>query len=174
MKLDSQKLLASLSKEELIAMVLDFAKRWLAHDGLWFQTIEEKHGLGEAVDIDAGAWAKFAAVEARRIMDLHGIPPNGGLLSLKKALALRQYSFLNDQEIIDVAPDRFIFRMNTCRVQITRKRKGLADFPCKPVGIAEFTSFAKAVDPRLSVRCLACPPDDHPEEFFCAWEFRMD
>ncbi|MEW6276162.1 MAG: DUF6125 family protein [Bacillota bacterium] len=173
LKLESQKLLASLSKEELIAMVLDFAKRWLAHDGLWFQTIEEKHGLDEAVAVDAAAWGKFAAVEARRIMDLHGISPNGGLAALKKALRLRQYSFLTEQEIIDEAPERFIFRMNTCRVQITRKRKGLADFPCKPVGIAEFTSFAQAIDPRINVRCLTCPPDEHPENYFCVWEFRL-
>jgi len=173
LKLDSQKLLASLSKEELTAMVLDFAKRWVAHDGLWFQAIEEKYGLAEAVTLDAVAWGKFAAVEARRIMDLHGISPGGGLAALKKALALRQYSFLTEQEIVDEAPDRFTFRMNTCRVQMTRKRKGLPDFPCKPVGIAEFTSFAQAVDPRITVRCLACPPDGHPEDYFCAWEFRL-
>ncbi len=173
MKLQSKEFLASLTKEELAAMVLDFAKRWLAHDGLWFQSIEEKHGLDEAVEIDAAAWAKFAAVEARRIMNLHKIQQGGGLAALKKALGLRQYSFLTEQEIIDTAPDRFILRVNTCRVQMTRKRKGLADFPCKPVGIAEFTSFAQTIDPRLWVRCLACPPDEHPEEYFCAWEFRI-
>ncbi|MFA5383931.1 MAG: DUF6125 family protein [Eubacteriales bacterium] len=27
-----------------------------------------------------------------------------------------------------------IFRMNTCRVQAARKRKGMPEFPCKSVG----------------------------------------
>jgi len=133
----------------------------------------KKYELAEAVTLDAAAWEKFSAVEARRIMNLHGISSRGGLVALKKALALRQYSFLTGQEIAEETPDRFIFRMNTCRLQMTRKRKGLPDFPCKPVGIAEFTSFAQTIDPRITVRCLSCPPDEHPEDYFCAWEFRL-
>ena len=33
-----------LSKEELLELNKIYAKNWLAHDGLWFQSIEEKHG----------------------------------------------------------------------------------------------------------------------------------
>lgn len=150
MKLQSKEFLASLTKEELAAMVLDFAKRWLAHDGLWFQSIEEKHGLDEAVEIDAAAWAKFAAVEARRIMNLHKIQQGGGLAALKKALGLRQYSFLTEQEIIDTAPDRFILRVNTCRVQMTRKRKGLAS-PASRWG-----SPSSPALPKPSTRAFGC------------------
>jgi hypothetical protein len=63
--------------------------------------------------------------------------------------------------------------MLDCRVQSARKRKGLADHPCKSVGIVEYTEFAKTIDPRITTRCIACPPDVHPEEFWCAWEFSL-
>ena len=33
-------LLQALSKEELIRIIVDDAKNWLAHDGLWFQAVD--------------------------------------------------------------------------------------------------------------------------------------
>jgi hypothetical protein len=69
---------------------------------------------------------------------------------------------------------RVVFRMLDCRVQSARKRRGLADFPCRPVGMVEYAEFAKAIDPRIKMNCVACPPDDHPEEYWCAWEFTID
>ena len=66
-----------------------------------------------------------------------------------------------------------IFRMNECRVQTARQRKGLSEFACKPVGLAEYTNFARTIDPRFRTRCIACPPDAHPDEYWCAWEFTL-
>jgi hypothetical protein len=63
--------------------------------------------------------------------------------------------------------------MDVCRVQETRRRKGLADFPCKVVGIAEFEAFASAVDGRIRTTCVHCPPDA-PAGKYCAWEFTLD
>ena len=40
--------LKELSREQLEYLLTDFAKRWLAHDGLWFQQVEREHGLDEA------------------------------------------------------------------------------------------------------------------------------
>jgi hypothetical protein len=37
----------------------------------------------------------------------------------------------------------------------------------------EFTYFAEAIDPRIRTVCIGCPPDDHPEEWFCAWRFTI-
>jgi len=42
--------------------------------------------------------------------------------------------------------------MDVCRVQETRRRKGLPDFPCKTVGTVEFTTFAATVDRRIDLR----------------------
>jgi len=30
-----------------------------------------------------------------------------------------------------------------------------------------------SMDPRITTRCISCPPDAHPEEFWCAWEFTV-
>jgi hypothetical protein len=83
-------LLYDLSKDKLVKIIVDDAKNWLAHDGLWFQAIERRYGMEVAVDADIEAWRHFTVI-----------------------------------------------------------------------------------DPRIATRCLACPPDPHPEEFWCAWEFYL-
>ncbi len=159
------------NRESYLALLEDLAKRWLAHDGLWFQAVEKEYGMDTALKLDAAVWEIFSKIEAGRIMKLCRIPANTGIPALKKALGLRLYAFINKQEIIDGGKDRIIFRMNECRVQSARKRKNLPAFPCKSVGLVEYASFAQAIDPRIKTKCLTCPPDEHPEDYYCAWEF---
>jgi hypothetical protein len=166
--------LQDLSKAELIAIIVDDAKNWLAHDGLWFQAVEKRHGLEEAIAADRDAWEKFTVIEAKRIMARLDMAPGGGIPALVECLQHRLYARLNLQEALEVTDTRAVFRMVDCRVQSARKRKGLADFPCKSVGIVEYSEFARTVDPRIATRCLACPPDAHPEEYWCAWEFTLE
>jgi Family of unknown function (DUF6125) len=161
-----------LSHEQLLTLTRNFAKNWLAHDGLWFQAVEKAHGLDEAIALDAEAWRRFSPLEAKRIKALLGLPDNGGLEALQTALDYRLYAVLNRQAS-ELADGVLRFTMNDCRVQSARKRKGLPDFPCKAVGLVEYATFAETIDPRIETRCVACPPDDHPDEFFCRWEFRL-
>ncbi len=163
----------SMTREELLRSLEMFAKNWLAHDGCWFLAAEEKYGMETAIELDGLSWKRFAAAEARRIMSSFGIGPNGGLKALEKALGLRLYSVINSQRV-EWADDGKVLRffMDACRVQQTRTDKGLAPFPCKQVGIIEFETFAKTIDPRIQTRCLHCPPDT-PEGKYCGWEFTL-
>ncbi len=167
-------LLRTFSKEQLIDMLEDAAKNWLAHDGVWFQAVEGTYGIETAIQMDAKAWERFSVIETRRIMKRHGIAEGGGLPALVQALNFRLYAHINKQSTIWVNENTVRFEMNDCRVQSARKRKGLSDFPCKSVGIIEYTGFARTIDTRIQTRCISCPPDPHPETFFCAWEFTIE
>jgi hypothetical protein len=170
---DAVRLLEALPREELIRIILDDAKNWLAHDGLWFQAVESAQGMEAAIAADRKAWEAFTVVEARRIMERLGLRPGGGIPALLECLRHRLYARLNVQEVAEASPDRAVFVMRDCRVQSARRRKGLPDFPCKTVGIVEYAEFARAVDPRIRTRCIACPPDPHPDDAWCAWEFTL-
>ncbi len=163
-----------LNREELLAFLQGAAKNWLAHDGLWFQAVEDRLDLETAMDLDALAWEKFTVIEARRIMQFLSLEPGGGIPALLQALKFRLYALLNTQEAVDISDTRCVFRMTNCRVQAARRRKGLPDFPCKPVGIVEYSGFARTIDPRIRTRCLSCPPDPHPDGLWCAWEFTLE
>lgn len=163
-----------MSKEELLGWVQDAAKLWLAHDGLWFQAIEKEDGMDKAMAHDTTAWSRFSPIEAKRIMKRLGLQPGGGIPALITCLQHRLYAHLNEQEVVEQSDTHCVFRMKKCRVQQARARHGLPDFPCKSVGIVEYQTFAATVDPRLKCRCVACPPDEHPDSWYCAWEFTLE
>ncbi len=164
----------SMSREDLLRALEMFAKNWLAHDGCWFLAAEERLGMESAIELDARSWQRFAAAEAHRIMTTFHLPQQGGLDALEQALGLRMYSVINAQRVEwSENKRRLRFFMDVCRVQETRRRKGLPDFPCKSVGTVEFETFARTIDSRIRTTCLHCPPEA-PEGRYCAWEFSME
>ena len=172
--MSDRKILRSLPKETLIKLLEDQAKNWLAHDGLWFQAVEKYDGIEKAIQLDTEAWIRFTQIEAKRIMKRFDIQPGGGIPALKQALQFRLYARINVQSLIEIDQNTLRFEMNDCRVQSARKRKGLDDFPCKSVGIAEYAYFAHTIDDRIQTRVVCCPPDSHPEEYYCAWQFSLE
>lgn len=164
--------LERLSREELVKLVQVYAKNWLAHDGCWFIAAEERFGIETAIELDTHAWHSFSPVEARRIMQAFDLPESGGLEALEKALGYRLYAMVNTQSAERVDEATMRFRMVECRVQQARQRKGLEPFPCKPVGLVEYSQFARAVDSRIETTCRHAPPDPETDAF-CEWEFRL-
>ncbi|MFX1393949.1 MAG: DUF6125 family protein [Promethearchaeota archaeon] len=165
--------LEKLTKDELMDYIEDISKNWLAIDGTWFLAVEEKYGIKNAIELDEKSWERFTIIEAKRVMERFRIPQGGGISALIKALKYRIYANINKQEIIKISENRCIFRIKDCRVQSARKRKGLNDFPCKSVGLVEYSGFAKTIDPRIETKCICCPPDQHPDDYYCAWEFSL-
>lgn len=162
------------SKKQLVELLKDAAKLWLAHDGLWFQAVEKAYGLKAAIEMDTEAWRFFSPIEAMRIRNRLNLPENGGIEALITALKHRLYAHINEQTIERVDERTVVLKMVKCRVQAARERKGMEPFPCKEVGIVEYTTFAEAIDPRFKTRCLTCPPDSRPEDHYCAWEFTLE
>ena len=70
--------LDSLTKDELIELIDIYSKNWLALDGVWFQSIERKLGMDEAMYHDKEAWKSFTVIEARRIKTFLKLPEQAG------------------------------------------------------------------------------------------------
>jgi len=166
-------LMLDLPDETLINLRESVAANWLANDGIWFQAVEFANGMDNAKHCNDACWEKFSPMEAWSIKRILNLPEQAELDGLKQALQFRLYAFINKQSITDETPASFIFRMNDCRVQSARKRKGLDDYPCKSAGIIEYSTFAAAIDTRIKTECIGCPPDKHPDEWYCAWKFSI-
>lgn len=164
--------ITDLSRLELLELVHLYAKNWLAHDGCWFLSTEEKYGMSTAIEIDLQSWRKFTVVEARRLIDFLELGENSGIDGLKKALRFRLYATLNEDEII-VNGNILEYRVRTCRVQAARRKKGLPDFPCKSVGLVEYGLFGKTIDEQLQMECVSCPPEITNAEYHCIWQFQL-
>ncbi len=168
------KVLKTMPRETLTDLIEKLAINWLANDGIWFQAVEKKFGMFDAKRCNDTCWTRFSPFEASRIKELLGLPDNGGIPALKQALGCRLYAVINEQSIEDVDEKCIIFRMNNCRVQAARKRRGLPDYPCKSAGMVEYPYFAHTIDSRITTECIGCPPDDHPDDWFCAWKFTLE
>ena len=165
--------LRSLSREELLTLVELDAKNWMAMDGVWFQSVEQKSGMDEAMYHDTEAWRRFTVIEARRIKTFLGLDEHPGLEGLAKALPLRLSARCSGADV-HLEGEKLILRTPACRVQAARARKGMPYHPCKPVGLVEFSGFAQAIDERITCRCLSCYPEITDESCACAWEFTLE
>jgi hypothetical protein len=153
--------------------LIDAAKNWLAMDGLWFLAVEEAYGLERAIEMDRNIWSSFSRIEAERIQKRLSLPENGGLEALDAALRHRLHSLLNPYRIERPAGDTLCYFMLTCRTRSARERKGLQPFPCREVGLVEYSVFARTIDSRIQTDCIACPPDPLELSFSCGWKFTV-
>ena len=167
-----KQLIEELSREDLLKLVEIYAKNWLAMDGVWFQSVERKFGMDEAVEHDENAWRGFTVIEANRIKQFLNLPDNSGIDGLRQALAFRMYATINEDEIL-IEDNVLIYRTLDCRVQNARKRKGMEFHPCKSVGMIEYTYFAKTIDSRFECEAISCYPEITDETCNCAWKFTL-
>jgi hypothetical protein len=165
--------LMAMEEEKLDAFTEAVAVNWLANDGVWFQAVEFDKGMFDAKRCNDSCWAQFSPFEAWSVKRLLNLSESPGLKGLKLALQYRLYASINKQSFDEETDSSFVFKMNECRVQMARKRNGLEDYPCKSGGLIEYASFSETIDSRIKTECLACPPDPHPEEYFCAWRFSL-
>ncbi len=164
--------LENLSRDGLIELIEIYSKHWLAMDGVWFQSVEAKYGMDEAMRHDENIWRQFTVIEAKRIRQFLKLPDNSGVEGLAKALKYRLYANLNRDEII-VEGHAVIFRTLDCRVQNARAKKGMAFHPWKSVGIIEYGGFDKTIDSRFETECLSCYPEMPDDTCSCAWKFTL-
>ena len=162
----------NLTKDKLLELLKLYAKNWLAHDGCWFISVEEKFGMDVAIEMDTESWRKFTVIEAKRLIEFLELGKNSGIEGLNKALRFRLYATLNDDEIV-VKGNTLEYRVKTCRVQFARRKKGLKDFSCKSVGIVEYGLFGKTIDDRFEMECISCPPEITTQGYYCIWRFTL-
>ena len=164
--------LEQLTKEELIELLEMASKNLVAMDGVWFQVLEERYGMDKAMEIDAEVWNRYPISEAKRLKKFLGLGEHPGLEGLERALSLN-YNVHANESSMHWEDDALVFRIEVCRVQAARNRKGMEYHPCKPVGINEYTTFAKAIDDRIEVECLSCYPEVVDPTCGCAWKFTI-
>ena len=163
--------LEHLSREQLLELITAYSRNWLAMDGVWFQSIERKSGMDEAMYHDIQAWQRFTVTEARRIKSFDCRPP--GLPGLKAALSLRFMANLCHYEF-EEGEHTLTLRNLDCRVQTARLDKGHAPAPLQARGgggVQRLCPHHRRPHP-LPVRQLL--PDVTDDTCACAWRFTLE
>ena len=142
-------------------------------DGLWFTLVEERFGLDTALEIDTEVWRRLCLVQARRIRKYFSIDEGSSMHNLIKVIELEPLLTIFKPKAVVLTGTRAVLRFTDCPPQKARIRDGRGEFPCKSVGMAFLNSYAEVIDPKIKVSCLTCPPDAHPAQFWCEWQFEI-
>ncbi len=170
---EDREMLAKMPMERLLDFFfLQIRNLWRV-DGLYFLGMEEKFGTEAATEIDAGVWEIMAKIEAKSLQKMFQIGENPDITTIIELLRKSSWALDQPFKTIEVSNNRAILTIDKCRTQETRLKKGLGEFPCKKVRFGYLKNFAKTLNPKVRVNCLVCPPDKHPKDLWCKWEFTL-
>ena len=148
------------------------AKGFTTIDGAWYTAVEDVYGPEAALELDSRAWEVFAGRHAKRVIETYGLTGND-IRTLMEALELDPFNSVLKPQSRLVKADHGIMRFTDCPPQRARVRSGRGEHPCKPVGLVWMSKYAEAVNPEIKVSCIVCPPDFHPPDCWCEWEFKL-
>ena len=162
--------LTRLTKKKLLDLLHFQIRNIWRVDGLYFLGIEKEFGTQAAAKIDEECWKAMGTLEARQLKEFLGTK-QWSIPKIMEALELTSWALDQRHREVRVGKDQARFRVVSCNTQLTRIRKGLTEFPCRPVREGYLNAFVKELDPSVVVTCKICPPSAHPENAWCEWEF---
>lgn len=162
----------SCMEEEKLREYLDFLLRqYRLADAFWFLAVEKNFGTEAAVRLNEEVWVRIGPLAAREIRKRFAIKGQG-VSAVMEALSYFPWATIIGYEI-EQTGDRAVLRVPHCPPQEARVRNGLGEFPCKAMHWGEFSGFAREIDQQVEVRCVMAPPDPHPDDLWCQWEFGL-
>ncbi len=166
-------MLATMPKEKLLDyFFLQIRNLWRV-DGLYFLGIEKRFGTEAATEIDAGVWETMAKIEAKSLQEMFNVTENPDVEMIMNLLGRSSWALDQPFKTVVINDERASLSIDRCRTQETRLGKGLCEFPCKKVRFGYLRTFAETLNPKVQVKCVVCPPDKHPKERWCTWEFAL-
>jgi hypothetical protein len=170
---EDRKMLKAMTTDELLDILFLHVRNLWRVDGLYFLGIERKFGTEAAAQIDAEVWATMAAIEAKSLQKMFRMGENPDVPAIVGLLKKTSWALDQPFKTLEVNAKRAVLRVDRCRTQETRLDKGLNEFPCKSVRFGYLKNFAKTLNSKVEVNCIVCPPDKHPKDSWCKWEFKL-
>jgi len=164
--------LSKMSKNELLEYTHFLLRQYRLVDALWFLFVEDRFGLDAAADLNEKIWERMAAIAAKDIKNRFNIVGND-LPSIIEALSYFPWAIITGYKIAEKTKERVILYVPSCPPQEARLRHGKEEFPCKSMHLALFTNFAKIFNEKVIVECCYAPPNLHPKDVWCRWEFKL-
>ena len=170
---EDREMLARMPLEKLLDFFFLQVRNLWRVDGLYFLGIEKEFGTDAATEIDAGVWESMAVIEAKILQRMFQVGENPDVPMIVDLLRKSSWALDQPFKTVEVSSKRATLTIDRCRTQETRLSKGLCEFPCKKVRFGYLKDFAQTLNRKVQVNCKVCPPDKHPKDSWCKWEFTL-
>ena len=74
----------------------------------------------------------------------------------------------------EVSDKRVLWRVTKCPMQLLRLGRGEPELACKAGGWTINEKIGRAINPKIGCNCIVCPPDPHPEDIWCEFEYILE
>ncbi|MBU2552704.1 MAG: hypothetical protein KKB20_30100 [Proteobacteria bacterium] len=164
-------ILEKLSKEELLEFIDMYFKNWWNLQNNWMAYMDSEYGQEAAVKADGHCFSAAARVQMYRLRKMFNL--GGDADSIIKAMVLSTIWANGDFVVSKIDDKTFRFKVTDCWQQVRRLQEGMGELACKAAGQAICDAALEVMNPDCKVRCLVCPPDEHPKDVWCEWEFTL-
>lgn len=163
--------LKKLSKDELVALIEEYAKLYMALDGLWFLAVENGYGHDMAEKLDIEVWKSLIPMEAKRVVNARKLT-KGGIEAVIEAFKFRP-SFLTKEYEVIKRKNKAVVRVNKCRSLHAMERDKREVSSCLKVLQDAYPRFAKSIDSRIKFQVRKAPPRKSADDTCCEWEIEI-
>lgn len=163
--------LLKMPQEQLAGYVEVLHKFFWNIQGNWMQHVSERYGTGAAKEGDTIVFGRNGEVQGWLLKKLFSLSDD--MEDFRKALFFSTLLSNVEYRVTEVSGVHLRARVTKCHMQLNRRKAGLPELPCKESGMAALGRFGRAVNPALDMRCIVCPPDEHPDDLWCEWEWRL-
>lgn len=153
-------------------------KQYRNADAFWFLETEKRFGLVAAEAGNEAVWGQAARLAARDLKKIFSLE-RGGLDGFLEAIRLFPWTLIAKMNFVRTGDpggpdDEIRLEMAECPPHVARERRKLPPYACKAMHLAEFSAFAREIDPRIRVECLHAPPDPVRDGRICRWRFSLE
>jgi hypothetical protein len=166
-----QEKFSTFTKEQLIDFIDMLQKNWWNLQNNYILYLNNEYGEEAAVKADATCFPANAKVQMHRLKKMFNLKDD--LQSLIDAMVFSTIWVNCDYDLQILDEKSFRMTVTNCYQQVRRLEEGMGEIACKPAGIAICETAAKVIHPGAQTKCLVCPPDEHPKNVWCDWEFRI-
>jgi hypothetical protein len=162
------------SPDTLAELLTLYCKLYMALDGFWYLTLQERINNEEALACDISTWERVSKYEMAKITKQLNIQGND-VTALMKAIQITPWLRQTQFEIEVKNHNKAMLTVTHCPTldALEREGKGRENEICNVVDRKLFKDYASFFNASIEVKCLKLPPRKSKDEICCQWEFNL-